>query len=485
MQKKFLSNLAFLVFLNLLVKPFYILRIDAEIQNQVGAEIYGNYFTLFNFSLLFNMLLDFGISNFNTRDVARRSEVTSSTISRMASLKGLLAMIYVGFTMLAALVIGFEGQQIQFLALLAFNQVLVSLILFLRSNLSGLHLFKQDSIVSVLDRLLLILICAVLLWGGVTSSIIKIEWFILAQTVAYGASAVVALLILVSKIGFPRIQFDFGSYRGIIRKSLPFAFFILLVTIYNRVDAVMLERLLDNGKESAGIYAQAFRLMDAANMFSFLFASLLLPIFSRMIGNGENVNSLLGTSFRLITIPALLVAVICYFYAPQILGLLYHEHIDTSAPVLSILMWSFVAISWTYIFGTLLTANGNLRLLNITSLCGVLLNIGLNLLVIPKYGATGAAMTSLATQVLAVTIQIIAVKKLFPIKIEASPTISFVAFVVTVVFSGFLIDAQGYLWGVSVFTITLGVGISAAVYKMVDLKAMYRHLAASRSDEGT
>ena len=51
-QKKFVTNLALLLFLNLLIKPFWILGIDREVQNLVGEKEYGLYFALFNLSLV-------------------------------------------------------------------------------------------------------------------------------------------------------------------------------------------------------------------------------------------------------------------------------------------------------------------------------------------------------------------------------------------------------------------------------------------------
>ena len=49
MKAKFIWNLLLVVILNLLIKPFYILGIDAEVINRVGASVYGNYFALINF----------------------------------------------------------------------------------------------------------------------------------------------------------------------------------------------------------------------------------------------------------------------------------------------------------------------------------------------------------------------------------------------------------------------------------------------------
>ncbi|MCK4288280.1 MAG: hypothetical protein KAW86_03670, partial [Bacteroidales bacterium] len=73
MQRKFLTNLALLLFLNFLIKPFWILGIDRTVQNVVGLEDYGFYFVVFNFSLIFNILLDFGITNFNNRNIAQHN----------------------------------------------------------------------------------------------------------------------------------------------------------------------------------------------------------------------------------------------------------------------------------------------------------------------------------------------------------------------------------------------------------------------------
>ncbi|MBP9795128.1 MAG: hypothetical protein KBD42_03775, partial [Chitinophagales bacterium] len=74
MRKNFITNISFLLLLNLLVKPFWILGIDRSVQNTIGPDAYGVYFALFNFAWLFQVVLDFGINNFNNRMVARQPE---------------------------------------------------------------------------------------------------------------------------------------------------------------------------------------------------------------------------------------------------------------------------------------------------------------------------------------------------------------------------------------------------------------------------
>ena len=177
MNRKFLTNLSFLLILNLLVKPFYILGIDAEIQNRVGSEEYGLYFSLLGFTFLFNILLDIGIVNFNTRTVAQQPFLIVKYFSRIFSLRLFLALIYGGFVLLLGSIIGYNTSEIYMLIWLICNQILAAFTLYFRSNLAGLLLFKHDSIVSVLDRFLLIIICSVLLWGGVTDEPFDIYWW--------------------------------------------------------------------------------------------------------------------------------------------------------------------------------------------------------------------------------------------------------------------------------------------------------------------
>jgi O-antigen/teichoic acid export membrane protein len=407
MKRKFVINLALVLFLNLLVKPFWIFGIDRTVQNVVGADGYGFYFSLFSFSLLLNILLDLGITNFNNRSIARDPEKIQQYFSQIVGLKFLLAFFYAGICLLSGWILGYDKDQLSMLWVLILNQFLASFILYLRSNISGLHYFRTDSMISVLDRTLVIIICGMLLWGNVTDQVFRIEWLVYSQTAAYAITSLLTFAIVWYRAGYFRLKMDLQEFKKILRQSFPFALLILLMTFYNRIDSVMLERLLENGKEQAGIYAQSFRILDAAGMFAFLFAGLLLPIFSRMLKKGEDVGEMVRLSFTLIIVPAATLAGLGLFYGFEILDWMYTEHAGTSSRIFPLLMFGFMAISITYIFGTLLTANGNLRELNILAASAVGINIVLNLILIPEYKALGAAISSLVTQVYMAMVQVI------------------------------------------------------------------------------
>ena len=175
MQRKFLTNLGFLLFLNLLIKPFWIFGIDRTVQNVVGAEDFGFYFTILNFSFLFNILLDFRITNFNNRNIAQNTHLLNKHFSGILAMKFMLAVVYFVVTFSIGLIWGFRGTGLWMLALLGLNQFLISFILYLRSNVSALLFFKTDSVLWVLDRDLMIIFCSILLWGNISSQPMRIE----------------------------------------------------------------------------------------------------------------------------------------------------------------------------------------------------------------------------------------------------------------------------------------------------------------------
>lgn len=429
MQKRFIKNLLLLLSLNLLIKPFWILGIDRSVQNQVGDGVYGIYLSIFSFSFLFYILLDLGITNFNNRNIAQNQHLLAKHFAGIAGLKMLLSFLYGILIFVVGLLIGYKGQQLQLLAWVGLNQVLLSFILYLRSNISGLLLFKADSMFSVLDRLLMIIICSFLLWSGLIPGPFKIEWFVYAQTAAYLVTLLVALFFVMKHSGKIRPRFHWPFMLMIIRKSIPYALLVLLMSFYNRLEPVLLERLLPEGvgNVQTGIYGKAFRLLDAGNNISLLFSVLLLPMFASMIKRREPVNQLVQLSFGIIFSMSLVVAVLSWVYSNELMTLLYGMRegesaadfayrIALSAQVFRILMGSFVAVSSTYIFGTLLTANGSLKILNTVAASGVVINLALNLSLIPVYEAIGAAWASLGVQAVTAVIQFFIARKLFKLR---------------------------------------------------------------------
>lgn len=433
MQKTFLSNLILIVVLNLLIKPFYILGIDAEVQNRVGAEVYGNYFALLNFSFLLNILLDFGINNYNNRNIAQNPQLVNSYFGKLLSIRFLLFFLYFTITIGSGLSVGYSSNEIYFLSLLVLNQFFVATIQFARSNFGGLHLFKIDSFISVLDRMLMIVLCGYLLWSPLVKSEFKIEWFIYAQTFSYFFTAIVSIVLLKLNIGKIKLKFKKTFSLALLKQSFPYALLILLMTFYNRVDSVMIERMLVDGDKQAGIYAQGFRYLDAVNMFALLFAGLLLPIFARLIKNNEQIKPILDLAVKTLLPISIIIGITAYFFRFDLMALRYTDTVLEASTSFGFLILSFIPVSVTYIFGTLLTANGSLKHLNWMAVGGVVLNVILNYILIPELKSEGAAMATLITQLVTAAVQVILATVLFKLKFDFKLILKFLILVVGII----------------------------------------------------
>ena len=156
MQGTFLRNLGLVLVLNLFVKPFYILGIDAGVQERVGAEVFGSYAALLSLSFLLNILLDLGITNQNTRHLAQHPHLLREQFSGILGVRLVLVVLYAVVCLFAGVLLGYGAGQLHLLGWLITNQALAATLLFLRSNLAALQRYSQDSLLSVLDRALLI-----------------------------------------------------------------------------------------------------------------------------------------------------------------------------------------------------------------------------------------------------------------------------------------------------------------------------------------
>ena len=479
MQRKFVTNLALVLLLNLLIKPFWILGIEVAVQNAVGLEQYGFYYAIFNFSFLLNIFLDLGITNFNNKNISQNNHLLSKHLSSIILLRLLLAGIFVIITIIGGIIIGYTTDMMKMLIAVIFNQVLISFIMYLRSNLAGLHLFKTDSFISILDRLIMILLCLILLYNYHTTGHFDIRWFIYAQTTAYLITSLITLAIVMKKAKIKKLSWRWPFFVMILKKSYPYAVLVLLMTFYNRIDGVMLERLLPfrTGAHEAGVYASAYRLLDASNMIAFLFSGLLLPIFSRMIKLKQNIIEMVRLSFSLLVIPAIVVATVSFFFSYDIMNLLYKgNHIEESSIVFKILMCCFIPISSTYIFGTLLTANGNLRQLNIMASIGMCINIFLNIILIPKYSAAGAAFSSITTQIITAGAQIFMAQKTFNFKKDFKLLFTILGFIISVITINILISHLNIHWISRLLISVLACFALAFLTKLISIRNIYRIL---------
>jgi O-antigen/teichoic acid export membrane protein len=414
-ERSFYSNLFFSLGLNLLVKPAAIFLIDAAVQNEVGSA-YGLYFAIFNLSLIFSILFDFGINNLSTKEAAQNLEAAKLQFTSIFSFRIVLMLFYLSGLFCCNLYLRLSWVEYQLILILGLNQFFIANIAYFRSFFAGLQWFRLDALFSVLDRIMLICSMGYLIYLYPNGfKLVHIESYALMQFGSYALTFIIAGSTIFLKVKPPLVMPKMAIVKSKVKQAFPYALLIVLMTLYTRIDGIILKNLA--GVDEASYYAQAYRLIDALYMFAMVFAGLLFPMFSKMITvNPQEIKPLVSQASRLLLGSSIAFIVFSYLQGGLLMDLIYAHPAVDSGIILFLLSIAFFGMASNLIYGSLLTANGSLKALNIISFCGLVFNVMMNLLLIPKVlngGAVVVAAVAALTQILVALAQAIYCKHLF------------------------------------------------------------------------
>ncbi|TCZ72734.1 oligosaccharide flippase family protein [Flaviaesturariibacter aridisoli] len=387
--KSFLRSLSWLVVLNVLVKPLWVFGIDRKVQVNVGHERYGTYFAILNLAIILSIIADAGLTNMLNRRLALQQRVS---IRRLVLLKCGLSALYFAALCLIAWLTRFHDWPL--ILLTGALQLASSFLLLFRNMVTGYQQFRADAWLSITDKSVTILLCAPLLYLPLASRF-SLETFLWIQLGSTLLAVVLAAFIAARHHEAPAER---TGYSDLFRQSAPFVLLILLMSVHTRLDAFLLERMHPSGALQAGIYAAAYRLLDAGNTVGYMTAAFLVPFAARHLADRPLIDS---TTLRLrhgLLLAAGGFVALCSAFAPQIIALLYHTDDAYTARVLVACVAVLPAYYGIHIYGSLLTAAGRFRFFNGAVLGSVLLNTALNLWLIPRLGALGCCYAALASQ---------------------------------------------------------------------------------------
>lgn len=479
-ERSFYSNLFFSLGLNLLVKPVAIFAIDMAVQNIVGQQ-YGIYFAFFNFSLIISIVFDLGVNNYSTRLSAQNLPEAKKLFSTILSLRFLLMLVYLAGIGLLKVFVTLSWTEYRLILLLGLNQFLIANISFFRSYFAGLQRFRLDAFLSVLDRLLLILSMGYIIYIYPDGfKLVDIETYSIFQFGCYAMSFLVsgglAFYLLKPKLEFPRLN----TIWPVVKKSFPFALLIVLMTLYTRIDALLLLHFsVDNGQQEAAYYAQAYRLIDALYMFAMVFAGLLFPMFAKMLKEQPAaIKSLVTQASRILLGSSMAFIVFSLLRGGLLIDQIYSNTSVESGSILFLLSIAFFGMASNLIYGSLLTANGSLKVLHIISFVGLLVNISLNLILIPKVlngGAVVAAGVAALTQIIVALAQAIYCKRLFDLPLVDRYFYRYPLLIFALVLWFVVVDWTpiGYVYGDKILLIDVLVTIFLLLaFKFIDVKEL-------------
>lgn len=397
LQKSFFRSLLLLVLVNLVVKPIWIFAIDRSVQNITGFAEYGHYFSLLNLCIVLNVLLDLGISAFFNREVASRQADGIRLFSEALQGKLILSALFTVIVLVVAWLTGIRDFRL--LLLLACLQVGSSLLLFIRAYLTAEQLYRHDAIISITDKFLVILAVGALIVFPAYTGGVTITRFAVLQIAGIFMAILLGLFFLFTRVPGFRFHPLRPLRTDIFLSSLPFALNVFLMTVMYRADGFLLERLHPNGATEAGIYAAGYRLLDAFNMVGYLMAGFLLPFIARHWPNLHHFTPVILACRHLLVLGSFWVASFALAAPEYLARLLYHQEEPYTVFVISMVLQALPALSMVHIYGTTLTATRNIKVFLSISLVFAVLNLVLNLIFIPVYGAIACALVAVGTQV--------------------------------------------------------------------------------------
>jgi O-antigen/teichoic acid export membrane protein len=389
---QFFKSLGYLLFLNGLIKPVWIFGVDRQVQNVVGHETYGHYFALLSLTLVLSFFADAGLTQMVNRQVAAGQQYGAAQLLRA---KMLLLGGYLLLVAFFAAVAGINDWHL--LALVACVQALTSFFVFLRHLVTAHQLFATDALLSVIDKVLMVALFLPLLYTSLFAFEITIPLFLYLQIGCTVIAISVALYIIIKK-GILQQHDGVKTPAITVRSVLPFAAIILLMSAHNRLDGFLLHRLHADGAYQAGLYAAAYRLLDAGNMIGYLTASFLVPFMAKHLAQKNLIEATVLSSRLVLLLAGGVATVFVVVFAKEVQTLLYPALPIEGVPVLQTCMAVLPAYLLLHVYGSLLTAAAQLKSFISILTVTFFINLLLNLWLIPIYGAWGSCVAALVSQ---------------------------------------------------------------------------------------
>ncbi len=229
-------------------------------------------------------------------------------------------------------------------------------------------------------------------------SLIMLTYIMLIEAIitALGLS-----LIYINKYGSIKLwNFNINRSLFFLKDSWPFIISGIAVVIYTRIDSIMLGQML--GNKSVGIYSVALRISEIWYFIPMTVVASTFPsiIESKRISEEAYLNKF-KKLFKFLFWTALFLSVCTSFFAKFAISLLYGDKYIESASILVLQTWSGIFVFLGVAGGRWFLAENLQNLLIYRTISGAIINIGLNIILIPKYGIHGAAWATLISQAVA------------------------------------------------------------------------------------
>ena len=364
------------------------------IARKLGDKDFGKLSFAYSFTGICFIAADFGLSTILIRNVSRQKELTKEYVGNILALKIVLSFICISVIGLFILFTDYPDDVITLLVIFSGVMFFRSLIDFFSAVLNAHERMDIDALLKGTNHIFLFL-------SGIVILAVGFGLFGLANVflVVYSISSITGFYIVCVSIVKIHPCFDLMFWKYIFRESLPLALTVIFTVVYFKIDVVMLSLIRENNSE-IGWYSAAMRLVELIGVIPALVVSALFPIVSGL--HRESIDSLrkvYQTSFRYLVVIALPIAVGTLLLSEHLIYTIYGEEYVKTIPALKILSLALIFIFVNYILMNILVAVDRQMTNAIMAGTCVLVNIVLNMCLIPHYGYLGAGTATVMTEI--------------------------------------------------------------------------------------
>jgi len=421
----------------------------AIIARKLDTEGFGRYIFALSVGAILGVIADFGLIFLIPRDVARRDSRFEEYIATGCVIKIVFSIVI--FAVLILFLRYFYPPTVRYAIYAAFAMMaLRGMVDFFASFFNAYERMHYSAVLFLMCNFGIFGISLFAIFTGVREA-----WVILAVQAAAMVFFVIAAFVLVFKVLRPkRLRISRQLCVATLRKTAPFGFFAIGGVVYFQIDNVLLSMF--RSIEDVGFYQGALRLIMATEMLPLVLSSAIYPTISRVLKESKNdAITIVQKMMYLVLIIGLPIGVTLMMLAKPIVSLIFGDGYAAIASVLAIVAWLVPIRFCGHVLGTVLSASGNQKFRTWASWLAVGVNISLNLLLLPKYGYIGAAVTSISTSFFLVSFYYVVLCLRFH-RFELLAVIARLAFPVAVLMI--------FLWLVGWLNVFVTAGMGLALY---------------------
>lgn len=351
----------------------------------LGKEKLGEYGAIYAYLSLYAFLATFCLEQILAREVSVRRQ-QAAELFRTATLAALgFSVLGTVVALLAAPMFDYTGQ-LKWLIVVAAIDTLILPPFRLRGIIFQVEMRLWYSVAIGLLRQALWLVAVVLLAFRHAA----FYDVIIARTLI-GAAEVLVVLWTVKRVGLVQgtAKFIPQEARTMLLAGFPLVLTTLASGIYHRIDQVMLHKM--SGDRVLGPYVIAVQLTELFSALPIALMTSLFPALAQNANDEEKFKRYLGESYRFLLVVVFAACALVTPVAAPVIELFYGKEYLPTASLLIVLIWSEVPIFFVAALGSAMVAKGLQRYMPIGAGLGAVMNIVLNLVWIPRYGAMGAS----------------------------------------------------------------------------------------------